>query len=297
MAGPAHIVDVLIAERAPTLVASPAWPLLKPVLNWILNRRTAVRMADAIAPLGGRDALELVSALLDLTVQVEGLANLPVAGACVLVANHPTGIADGIALWDGLRPVRPDLMFYANADAHRVCPGFQETLVPVEWVAHKRTREKTRQTLRLTGEALGCGAALAIFPAGRLARVTDGVLRDPAWMSSAVAIARRHRLPVVPVHITGPHATLFHLFDRISGELRDITLFHELLNKRGGAYRLRVGVPVPPAALAGEVEAVTRQLKDHVEIALARDPAAGFTPVRSAGEDPGEDPDHGGPAA
>jgi len=36
------------------------------------------------------------------------------------------------------------VVFYANSDAHRVCPRFDETLIPVEWVAAKRTRERTR---------------------------------------------------------------------------------------------------------------------------------------------------------
>jgi putative hemolysin len=277
MAQARHIVDVLIAERAPRLVASPLWPLARVVLDGLLNRRTAVRMADSIAQRGGAEALELVSRLLDLRVEVEGLEHLPGSGACVIVANHPTGIADGIAVWDALKPVRPDLMFYANADAHRVCPGFVDTLIPVEWVEAKRTREKTRRTLQLTSEALARGVPLMIFPAGKLARMVEGRLVDPPWMASAISIARRSGLPVVPVHVRGPHATLFHLFDRISPELRDITLFHELLNKRGRTYHLRLGVPIEPAQLAGDAEAVTRAVKDHVEQALAASPDARFS--------------------
>ncbi|MCA6259494.1 MAG: 1-acyl-sn-glycerol-3-phosphate acyltransferase [Phenylobacterium sp.] len=272
-----HIVDVLIAERAPRLAASPAWPLARPLLYRLLNYRRARRMADAIAPLPGIEALEHVSRLLEVKVKVSGLERIPSSGRLVIVSNHPTGIADGIAAWDTLRDRRPDLCFYANADAHRVVPGFSDVLIPVEWVAAKRTREHTRTTLHMTRQAMEAGRALAIFPAGRLARRTpDGRLCDPPWMSSAVSIARRHEAPVAPVHMTGPWSTLFHAFDRISKELRDITLFHELLNKRGGRFTLTVGPLVSPDRLGGDAQAATLALKAYVEQILPDDPDRPF---------------------
>jgi hypothetical protein len=45
-----------------------------------------------------------------------------------VVCNHPTGIADGVAVYDVLKAVRPDLCFYANSDAHRVSPRLGEVL-------------------------------------------------------------------------------------------------------------------------------------------------------------------------
>lgn len=275
----AHIVDVLIAERAPKLAAAPWWPVARPCLNGLLGRGAAVRMADMIAPMPGRAALDWISQLLRLKVRIEGLEHVPAAGACVLVANHPTGIADGIALYDALKPRRPDLMFYANADAHRICPGLIDVLVPVEWELHKRTRDKTRETLRLTGVVMDQGRPLVVFPAGRLARMQSGRLVDPEWIGSAISIARKQRVPVIPVFMTGPYNFWFHGLATISSELRDITLFHELLNKRGGTFTVRFGAPIAPDALAGEATAVTRAIKDHVEGALAARPDAVFTGI------------------
>ncbi len=272
-----HIVDVLIAERAPRLAASPAWPIARPLLYRLLDYRRARDMADAIAPLQGREALDYVSRLLEVKVEVRGLERIPEAGRLVIVANHPTGIADGVAAWDALRGRRPDLCFYANADAHRVVPGFSDVLIPVEWVEAKRTRERTRTTLQMTREAMEAGRALAIFPAGRLARRgADGRLSDPPWMSSALSIARRYDAPVAPVHVTGPYSTLFHAFDRVSQELRDVTLFHELLNKRGGRFTLTVGPVIPPDRLDADAEVATDALKAYVETQLPQDPDRPF---------------------
>jgi len=272
-----HIVDVLIAERAPALSRHPTWPLLRPALYGLLDYGKARRMADAIAPLPGRDALEQVSDLLDVRLTVSGLEHLPKQGRVVVIANHPTGIADGVAVYDAFKARRPDLCFYANSDAHRVAPGFSDVLIPVEWVEEKRTRERTRLTLQLTREAMEAERALVIFPSGRLARrQPDGLLADPPWMSSAVSIARKYEAPVVPLHVTGPWSTLFHLFNRVSAELRDITLFHELLNKRGGQYGLTLGPTVPPEALAGDPQAATEALKTYVERVLPADPDRPF---------------------
>ena len=268
-----HIVDVLIAERAPRLSSSPAWPLLRPLLYALLDYGKARRMADAIAPLPGRAALEHVSALLDVRLTTRGLERIPAAGRLVLVANHPTGIADGVALYEAVKGLRPDVCFYANADAHRVAPRFSEVLIPVEWVEAKRDRDRTRLTLRLTRQALEAERALAIFPAGRLARrAPDGRLVDPPWAASAISIARKYGAPIAPIHMTGPWSGLFHFFNGFSQELRDITLFHEMLNKQGRAFTVTVGPLIAPERLAGDAGALTGRLKAHVEGGLASDP-------------------------
>ncbi|WP_293676868.1 GNAT family N-acetyltransferase [uncultured Phenylobacterium sp.] len=268
-----HIVDVLIAERAPKLSAGPAWPVLRPLLYALLDYGKARRMAEAIEALPGRQALDYVSDLLALRVRARGLDRVPASGRVVVVCNHPTGIADGVAVFDAIKAIRPDVCFYANADAHRVSPRFGEVLIPVEWVEAKRTREKTRNTLVLTREALEAERCLVIFPAGRLARrQPDGTLQDPEWMSSAVSLARKYEAPVLPIHVAGPYSAMFHFFHGFSQELRDITLFHELLNKRGRAFDLTVGALAAPHALDGEPAEVTARLKAHVEAVVPTDP-------------------------
>jgi putative hemolysin len=272
-----HIIDVLIAERAPKLAASPAWPILRPLLYSVLDYGKARRMADAIQPLPGRMAMEHVSSLLGVKVSATGLEHVPRAGRMIVVCNHPTGIADGIAVYDVLKAIRPDLCFYANSDAHRVSPRLSDVLIPVEWVEAKRTRERTRETLLLTREALEAERCLVIFPSGRLARIQpDGALRDPPWAPSAVSLARKYETPVVPLHVAGPWSGMFHFFNRCSSELRDVTLFHEFLNKQGRAFALTVGRPIAPAALEGEPTEAIAQLKTFVETTLAADPERAF---------------------
>lgn len=273
-----HIVDQLIEERAPHLARSPTWPLVSALLKPLLSYRAARRLADGIAARPGVGALEDASTLLSLDVGAEGLEHVPATGRCLVLCNHPTGIADGIALFDALKTVRGDISFFANADALRVCPGLADVVIPVTWPAAKRTLGSSRATLARAREAIRAERAIVVFPAGALARRRGGAVRDPEWEHSAVALARSYDVPVIPAHLEGPWPFWFHLLDRCSQELRDVTLFHEFLNKAGRTYRVRFAPPVDPAALEGSHEAVTRRLKDFVETVLPATPDAAFDP-------------------
>ncbi len=273
----AHICDVLIAERAPRLTRSAAWPMVRPFLYKLLNYRDAVRMADAVRPLSGAAALEYMSDLLDLKVSVMNAERIPAEGRCIVVANHPTGIADGIAMFDAIRTRRQDAVFFANADALRVSPRLGEAVIPVEWVVEKRTREKTRATLLAAKAAFEAERCLVMFPAGRLARVArDGSVTDPEWAPTAASLARKYDAPIVPVHVAGPNSRLFHAFDRVSPELRDVTLFHELLNKKRKRFDLKVGKPVPPSRIDIDTARATYGLKAFTERVLPSQPDADF---------------------
>jgi len=275
--GEPHVVDVLIAERAPRLTASPLWPLYRPMLYRLLNYREAVRMADAIRPLPGAEALDYCANLLDLRVQALNLDRLPATGRCLVVANHPTGIADGLAVYDAVRRRRRDSIYFANADALRVSPRLGEAVIPVEWVVEKRTREKTRATLQAAKEAFEAERCVVMFPAGRLGRVAkDGSVTDPEWAPTAASLARKYGAPVIPIHVKGPYSRLFHLFDRFSQELRDVTLFHELLNKKKQAFQLTVGLPIPPHRLDLDPTRATYALKAFTERVLPTQPDAEF---------------------
>jgi putative hemolysin len=142
----------------------------------------------------------------------------------------------------------------------RIVPRIDEAIIPVEWIEAKRTREKTRAVLARTHAVLETGAPLAIFPAGRISRWRNGRLTDPPWNATALSLARRHAAPVVPVHIAGPASVWFRLLDKVSAELRDITLFHEMLNKSGRRFIVKIG-PLIAADALPEIET----LKARVE--------------------------------
>tara|TARA_R110000751_G_scaffold220432_3_gene323118 strand:- start:22930 stop:23838 length:909 start_codon:yes stop_codon:yes gene_type:complete len=273
---PGHIVDQLIAERGLKLVNHPLWPVMRPVLHTILHYRQTIDFADTIANMSGHDAMEYASGLLNLEIQVENGARIPQTGGFVMVSNHPTGIADGVAVFDLLKASRPDMMIYANRDALRVNPRFVELFIPVEWREEYKSSVKARETLRLTKRAVDDGKALILFPSGRIAYWADGGLNERPWKASAVGLARKYGLPVLPVHMAARNSGLFYWLSKWSTELRDMTVFHEVLNKKSKTFRFNVGQLIQPDDLQGDNSEVTRALEQHCVHELAADPNSIF---------------------
>lgn len=273
---PGHIVDTLIAERGQKIVSHPAWPLMRPFLYTLLNYRRAIELADAIANVSGFQAFEHISSLLNLDIHVQHEDRIPRTGGFLLVSNHPTGIADGIAVFDMLKTRRPDIMVFANRDAVRVNPRFAETIIPVEWREEHKSKLKTRETLEITNRAIAEQKATVLFPSGRIAYWENGRLNERPWKTSAVGFARKYRLPIVPVHMTARNSGLFYWLAKHSVELRDMTVFHELLNKKGNRFEFVIGNPLPPEALEGDAAEVTKALEKHTVFDLAENADAVF---------------------
>lgn len=264
-------IDPLIAERAPwlfrpTLLARAARPLLDRVLDYQQTVALATRVADMTAP----GIMAEVHALIGRRVAVSGLHHLPVQGPALIVANHPTGIADGVIVHGALVQRRPDLYVLANRDILRVLPQMAETIAPVEWRPALRSPAKTRETLQFVRGAVAQGRVGLIFPSGRLAKRRGLRLYERPWMGSAATLARRFDLPVIPVHIRARNSALFYIFDRIHPTLRDITLFHETLNKATQPFDVTVGAPIAAASLPQGAEAAIAVLRRAV-LALAED--------------------------
>ncbi len=257
-----HIVDQLIEERATRLMRRPAlWELIKRWLSPLLLYDSACAMADTLAPMTGPGALDYMRQTLAMDVAVTGLANVPRQGVAVITPNHPAGIADGIAIYDALKHVRDDITFFANRDAIRVCPGLAEVVVPVEWRYEERTHAKTRETLRQARRAFEGGRLIVVFPSGRLARPTPIGLWERPWQGTAFTLAKKYAAPILPARIQGHNSALYYLFWFCNQELKDMTLFRELLNKRGRSYNIDFGETFQPT---GDPEALAVSLRGFV---------------------------------
>lgn len=273
---PGHIVDTLIAERGKRIVGSPFWPIMRPFLYTLLRYGRAIGFADDIAPKSGFQCFEYMSDLLKLEIKARNAERIPETGGFILVSNHPTGIADGVAVFDLLKKARPDLMVFANRDAVRVNPRFAEMIIPVEWRDEYKSKLKTRETLVLTNKAVEEGKVMVLFPSGRIAYWADGKLNERPWKTSAVSLARKYNLPILPIHITARNSGLFYWFAKWSTELRDMTVFYELLNKKGDRFEFTVGHMIQPDQLEGDPAEVSKALEHHTVIDLAKDGDASF---------------------
>ncbi|MDO5631339.1 MAG: 1-acyl-sn-glycerol-3-phosphate acyltransferase [Paracoccus sp. (in: a-proteobacteria)] len=243
-------LDPLIAERAPWLFSGrPHHALARSVMMHLLRYPETIRLAAEFRDLPTPDIVRRMESLIVRDVTVQGLEHLPATGPALIVANHPTGIADGLVLHAVISQLRDDLFIYANQDMIRVLPQMVSLIAPVEWRQEKRSHAKTRATMDYTREALGAGRIGLIFPSGRLAKRRGLTLHERPWMASAAMIARKFGAPVIPLRIRARNSALFYLLDAIHPTLRDVTLFNEVLNKASQPYRLTIGAPIDPATL------------------------------------------------
>ncbi|SMX50504.1 lysophospholipid acyltransferase family protein [Maliponia aquimaris] len=248
-------IDPLIAQRAPWLFSNSLFVRpIRAVLNRMLGYEKTLEIGGMVKDMPADEIMRTMAQMLARDVEVTGLENLPRQGAALIVANHPTGIADGIMLHHALSEIRPDAYYFANHDILRVLPQYASMIAPVEWRKEKRTHAKTRETMEYTRRAVDEGRLGVIFPSGRLAKRRGLSLHERPWMASAAMIARKFDLPVIPVNIRARNSVLFYLFDLLHPTLRDITLFHETLNKARQPYRITIGEPISPTALPAKSE-------------------------------------------
>ena len=273
---PGHIVDTLIAERGQRIVKNPLWPVMRPFLYTLLRYGRALKFANDIQGKSGFQSFQYMSDLLKLDVTVQNAERIPEKGGFILVSNHPTGIADGVAIFDLLKAKRPDLMIFANRDAVRVNPRFSEMIIPVEWREEYKSKLKTRETLVLTNKTVEDGKVMVLFPSGRIAYWENGKLNERPWKTSAVGLARKYNLPILPIHMRARNSGLFYWFAKWSTELRDMTVFYELLNKKGNHFDFSIGQMIQPHELEGDVADVTKALEHHTVFDLAADGDARF---------------------
>jgi len=263
-----HVIDRMIRDRAKQLLDHPLWPLAKPVLYPFLGYNRAVAMAEDLHYMSGADCFAYVQDRLAMNVRVEGLEHVPASGPFILAPNHPTGLPDGIAVFAALREKRPDHVYFANRDAFQVAPRLAEMIIPVEYVRPdvKREYAGSRDTLSATLRAVRTGKGLVLFPSGRIAFRRNGRLNEQPWLPSLVAFHRRFGAPIVPLHIEQRNSRFYYFAWDVSPELRDMTLFHELLHKQHKTVRLRFGEPLAPEDVPHEDErTATRAVQAYVE--------------------------------
>lgn len=245
-----HRIDPLIAERAPWLYSDrPGTRIARRCLHRMLGYDQTIAIAKSLEDAGPAQIMRAMADRLAKMVEARGFDQIPAHGPALIVANHPTGIADGIILNSLIAQRRPDAYFFANRDILRVFPQMESMIAPVEWRIEQRSHAKTRETMRYIHAATNQGRLGVIFPSGRLAKRRGLRLHERPWMASAAMLARKFDLPVIPVNIQARNSALFYLFDLIHPTLRDITLFHETLNKDHQPYKITVGEPISAAAI------------------------------------------------
>lgn len=176
------------------------------------------------------------------------IARIPRTGPVIVVANHPTGLLDGIALGSVLPRIRPDVRFLANSLLENFAPMIPITFF-VDPFGGPESAKRNIAAMKAAMTWLKQGGLLVTFPAGEVAHldVKQGGIIEPQWNSNIGRIAQAVQATVVPAFFTGTNSPLFHVAGMVHPRLRTLLLPHELLNKQNRDIEMRVGSPVTPA--------------------------------------------------
>jgi putative hemolysin len=179
------------------------------------------------------------------------LTAIPAAGPLVVIANHPFGLIDGMALDVMLLPARPDVTIMA-VDWLAAIPEYRDRLIFVGMRGDGRHRGRSTRGWRQAFQWLARGHVLAVFPAGNAARLQWRGLSvsDPPWSRHVATLIRRTGASVLPVHCAGRNSWGFQLTGLLCPPLADMRLAGEIANKRGLTLHMTIGRLIPPADLS-----------------------------------------------
>jgi putative hemolysin len=196
---------------------------------------------------------------------VTGRENVPESGRLLVIANHPTGIIDALAVHAAIGDLRPDARYFSNRDIVRIVPRMREFVIPLEWMRRRRTPSALRETLKASVQAFNENRAVVIFPGGGIARGTLRGLKELEWLTATVKLMRRYDAPALPIHIRARNSWLYYALEAIHPEVRDLLRFREILQKRGQRFELTIGPAIRPDEIGGTLDEATAALQTYVE--------------------------------
>lgn len=295
ISGPRHVEGDpfrIVLPRTAPLHRRAALIAARPFLSWALaleSYRSLYQCAQ-LAP----DATFCARALRALGVDVDVVAcdalNLPRAGPLIVVANHPHGMLDGLALAEVVHRRREDVRVLTNHLLASI-PELSELCLFVDSFRGRNAAARSRAGLRGALQWLRNGHALIVFPAGEVAHQGPGIraqgpgtraqgsgirdrgaggaltFPDSPWHDTVGRLALRSGAVVAPAFIEGCNSKWFYRAGRWHAGLRTLLLPRELLRQQGRRVAIRVGraVSVDRLATPGDGEAATAMMRLEVD--------------------------------
>ena len=217
-----------------------AVPLLRGVARW--SRFDA--MDGFLAQSGHLRGFDFVDAALhhlQLKYEVEddGAARIPAKGRLLIVANHPSGALDALALLDLVGRVRRDVRIVAN-DVLSLVEPLSDLLLPLRILGGNPGAD----SLRAIERALENEECVIVFPAGEVSRLGPRGVRDSRWRRGFLRFARRTGAPILPIRIAARNSSLFYGVSALYRPASTALLAREMYARSRRPLKLRVGQPL-----------------------------------------------------
>lgn len=269
-------VEQMIQQQLPTVSQKPwLYGPVKGMLSYLLHEQEFQAFTKRYPHLQG---LEFVEQVLDYfnfsyAVRDNELERIPSSGRVVIIANHPIGSLDGLALLKLVSDIRPDVKVLANQLLMAIEP-LHNLLLPV----NNMQGGTERRRLDAIQQHLAAEGALILFPAGEVSRLKPNGIRDGKWHSGFLRFATQANAPILPVYIDGRNSLWFYSASMLYKPLSSILLVKEMFKQKQKTIGMRIGEQIPCDSfthLALELPAKIKLFKKHL-YRLAKDKPALF---------------------
>ena len=232
-------LDKVLASKN---IKAPRWVvrMLKRLLHVDEINRDIYNLRDKEGSAFAKAALESHA----IKVEITGQERIPKEGNPIIVANHPLGGPDGMALIAAIGEVRNDIKFPVNDFLLHLKP-LREIFVAIDKV------HGNRKTAAGINEAFASDNVLLYFPAGLCSRRIKGKVVDLEWKPTVVKKAIEHHRDIIPVRIVARNRRRFYTIANLRKRLGIKFNFEmallpgEMYAMRGKTIRMAVGEPIP----------------------------------------------------
>lgn len=267
-----------LQERFPQWFRGRRAGIARPLLRTIGRWSGFDRVDGFLAENGHLRGFAFVTAALDFLqarylVEAAELQRIPATGRLLIVANHPSGAVDALALLDAVGRVRRDVRIVAN-DLLSALDGLEGLILPVRILGGRPSPD----SLHAIEAALQAEQCVIVFPAGEVARLGLRGVTDGRWRRGFLRFARRTSAPVLPVRIEARNSALFYGASALFKPAGTALLAREMFARRARRVALRIGRPLqlPPD---GDAERLLREVRSELHaIGTPRERAAPVGP-------------------
>ncbi len=237
----------------------------------VTGRPRLLRMADGYERevAAGRNFWEVMQERYRISLDFVGggLENIPREGPLVVVANHPYGILDGLAMGRILQIARGDFKIIAH-NVFKRARDLDDIILPIDFSETKEAQRLNIQTRKQALSYLAGGGAVAIFPGGTVSTAARPFERplDPPWKPFTARMIAKSDAVVVPVYFEGANSRWFQLASHLHYTLRVALLINEFDSRVGEPLRVTIGKPLPReeiAARSGDARALMDYLRER----------------------------------
>ncbi|EFO30585.1 phospholipid/glycerol acyltransferase [Roseibium sp. TrichSKD4] len=177
--------------------------------------------------------------------------NLP-EGPLVIVANHPYGIGDGLAILSLAEQLGHPFKIMINNELLKV-PEVRPYSLPVDFEETKEALKTNMATRKEALKLLAEGTTIIVFPGGGVATAPKPFARaeEFPWKTFTAKLIRSSKVTVLPIYFEGQNSWLFHWVSGFSLTLRLALLVREFRRIVGKAITARAGALIPYETLSG----------------------------------------------